>query len=169
MNKETTCCFTGHRPERFSFGHDEKAPSCLLLKATLRLHILRAIGNGFSHFISGMALGVDLWCAEIVAEFKKEYPHITLEAAIPFAGQAKKWGQEYQDRYQKVLDACDTVTVLSEKYTRYCMHERDRYMVDHSALCIAVYNGSTKGGTAYTVRYAEEKGILVRRINAGNF
>ena len=169
MNRETTCTFTGHRPDAFSFGYNEEAASCRLLKATLKMHIVRAIGNGFSHFVSGMAQGVDLWCAEIVAELKREYPKITLEAAIPYEGHGKGWAKEQKARYEKVLAACDKVSVISPRYTRYCMHERNRYMIDHASLCIAVYNGSVKGGTAYTVRYAKEQGVFVRIINAGNF
>lgn len=37
------------------------------------------------------------------------------------------------------------------------MLERNRYMVDHAAYLLAVYDGGNKGGTAYTVRYAREK------------
>ena len=169
MNREISCSFTGHRPDAFSFGYDEEAAACRLLKATLKMHILRAIGNGFTHFISGMALGVDLWCAEIVLELKGEYQEITLEAAVPYKGHGKGWAKEYRTRYERVLARCDKVTVISDRYTRYCMHERNRYMIDHSALCIAVYNGSLKGGTAYTVRYAKEKGVFVRLIDGGNY
>ena len=169
MSRDTTCAFTGHRPEAFSFGYDEEAAACRFLKATLRMHILRAIGNGFSHFICGMALGVDLWCAEIVIDLKREHPDITLEAAIPYRGHGGKWQKAYRERYERILRLCDKKTVLSDHYTRYCMHARNRYMIDRSALCIAVYNGSEKGGTAYTVRYAGEQGVLVRQINAGSF
>lgn len=169
MMRETTCCFTGHRPASYPFGYDESADGCRQLKATLHLHIRKAIGNGFSHFITGMAQGADLWAAEIVLFLKKEFPHITLEAAVPCPSQADKWGTAAKLRYKKVLASCDRVTVVSPRYTPYCMHQRDRYMVERSTLCIAVWNGKDSGGTAYTVRYAKEKNLVVRIINPMEF
>ena len=49
---------------------------------------------------------------------------------------------------------------VSEHYTRGCMFERNRYMADHSDICVC-YCTSGEGGTAYTVRYAEKKEIPI--------
>ena len=54
------CCFTGHRPDKLKT--DEET-----VRAKLKETIIEAIDNGFKVFISGMAPGVDLWGAEIVA------------------------------------------------------------------------------------------------------
>ena len=35
MDRATTCCFTGHRPNKLPWGEDERAPRCLALKARL--------------------------------------------------------------------------------------------------------------------------------------
>jgi len=43
------------------------------------------------------------------------------------------------------------------------MHLRNRYMVDHSCTCIC-YLTETTGGTAYTVKYAREKGLHIFNI-----
>ncbi len=169
MDKEKTCMFTGHRPDRYSFGYDETAAGCQLLKAALRIRITAAIENGYTHFISGMALGADMWCAETVLELQKTYPHITLEAAIPFEGQAAKWSEKNRRRYEKIKAAANKVTVLTTEYNRFCMQSRDRYMVDAATLCIAVYNGDQTGGTAYTVRYAAKKGLVIKIINPADF
>ena len=40
------------------------------------------------------------------------------------------------------------------------MFERNRMLVNGSDICI-VYLASSKGGTAYTVSYAKEKGVEV--------
>ena len=37
------------------------------------------------------------------------------------------------------------------------MFRRNRWLIDHANFVLAVYNGSAKGGTAYTVNYAHEK------------
>ncbi len=80
MQKHYTCCFTGHRPQKLPFGFDEQDERCIKLKKQLKAEIETLITQKqVTHFITGMALGVDLICAEIVKELKEKYPYITLE------------------------------------------------------------------------------------------
>ena len=65
------CAFTGHRPQRFKFKYNENDPGCIALKKALRNEIEALADQGVNYFISGMALGVDMWAAEIVLELKK--------------------------------------------------------------------------------------------------
>lgn len=97
MKKENTCCFTGHRPQKLPWGYDEEWEDCVKLKIKLACEIERMRQKGITTFISGMAIGVDLWAAEIVLDLKQAYPKdmIRLYAAIPFEGQADKWSVEY--------------------------------------------------------------------------
>jgi uncharacterized phage-like protein YoqJ len=88
---------------------------------------------------------------------KRQYPHIQLIAALPCETQANKWSPAQRERYFNTLAACDDVITLSAHYTQQCMRERNNYMVDHAEYLLAVYDGSGKGGTAHTVRYAREK------------
>ena len=79
-----SCAFTGHRPQSLPFGFDESDKRCTSLKSVMRDQIVALIENeGVTHFITGMALGVDMYAAEIVLDLKSKYPHITLESAIP--------------------------------------------------------------------------------------
>ena len=67
-----TVAFTGHRPRYFSFsgGND---PHLLALRRTLREQILRLHReNGATHFLTGMALGVDTWAAQEVLALKEQ-------------------------------------------------------------------------------------------------
>ena len=81
-----TCAFTGHRPK--GLGYPESDERCAALKEKLRSLIIRMIEEkGVTHFISGMAQGVDMYAAEIVLELKEKYPQITLECAIPYEGR----------------------------------------------------------------------------------
>ena len=81
-----TCAFTGHRPK--GLGYPESDGRCTALKEKLRSLIIRMIEEeGVTHFISGMAQGVDMYAAEIVLELKKQHPQITLECAIPYEGR----------------------------------------------------------------------------------
>ena len=87
-----SCAFTGHRPQNLPFGFREDDERCTALKETLKKQIISLITDeNVTHFISGMALGVDMYAAEIVLELKKTYPDITLESAIPCETQAAKW------------------------------------------------------------------------------
>ena len=48
--------------------------------------------------------------------------------------------------------------MVQDHYSPGCMQRRNRYMVDHSALLIAVYNGQA-GGTRQTLEYAIARGV----------
>lgn len=164
MTKKQCCCFTGHRPQSLPFRFNENDERCVDLKRRLKENITKLINeNGVTHFISGMAIGVDMYAAEIVLELKETYPHISLEAAIPCENQSEKWNKQLRNRYMDILDKCDIRTVLQKDYTADCMHKRNRYMVDKSAFVIAVWNGKPSG-TGKTVKYAEECGCEVLQI-----
>ncbi len=45
---------------------------------------------------------------------------------------------------------------MNREYRKGCMLERNRYLVDHAACLMAIYNGEQRGGTAMTVRYAQK-------------
>lgn len=159
MDKEHTCCFTGHRPDRLPWGADEEDPRCLGLKARLADALEEEYRAGTRHFICGMARGADLYFAEAVLELRARLPGVTLECARPCESQAHSWPREEQDRYQSILDRCDFETLIQHRYDRGCMARRNRYMVDHAARLIGVYDGVPKGGTAQTVLYALRKGL----------
>lgn len=154
MNIETTCCFTGNRPQKLPFGFNEKRPDCVKLKKILLMEIEESIiCRNISHFISGMALGVDQFAAEIVLRLKKKYPHITLELAIPCETQAERWNEKQRERYYEIAVKCDKETMIHREYTESCMVDRNRYMVNNSGSVIAVWTGED-GGTRQTVNYA---------------
>ncbi len=152
-NRQTTCCFTGHRPAKLPWGANESDPRCEALKAELYARITGAYDSGYRHFISGMALGCDTYFAEAVLQLKQERPDVTLEAAVPCRTQPSRWNKRQKLEYSDLLEHCDTVTILQEEYTPNCMMRRNKYMVDHSSLLIACFNG-TAGGTMNTIVYA---------------
>ena len=103
------------------------------MKSVMRDQIVALIENeGVTHFITGMALGVDMYAAEIVLDLKSKYPHITLESAIPCETQAIKWSVASRERYYNIAAKCDKETMLQREYTSDCMDKRNRYMVDHA-------------------------------------
>ena len=62
----------------------------------------------------------------------------------------------YISLYNNILRQADSSVILSESYTRTCMLERNRYMVDKSDYVFAIWNGERKGGTWYTMEYAKK-------------
>lgn len=159
MERATTCCFTGHRPDKLPWGTDEGDPRCLDLKRRLGEELDQAYEAGYRHFISGMARGADLYFAQAVLKLRERRPEVTLEGARPCESQADGWPEEDRRRYREILDQCDYETLVQHQYDRGCMARRNRYMVDHAARIIAVYNGVPQGGTAQTLLYAMRQGL----------
>ena len=158
---EKKCCFTGHRPKSLPFGYNEEEPSCKKLKELLSDNIERQITeNGVTHFISGMAMGVDIFAAEAVLKLKEKYPQIKLECVIPCETQANKWSEGWRNRYFDIIGRSDDTQMLQTHYTPDCMMKRNKYMVDNSDVVIAVWNGE-KSGTGNTVNYAMKSGKKV--------
>ena len=170
MSRFITACFTGHRPQHLSCGFDENHYQCIKIKHQL-LRITRGLieRKAVNRFISGMALGVDMWAAETVIDLREEYSGITLEAAVPCKGQEMVWRESLRGRYHDVLGHCDTVVMLQEKYTSGCMQRRNEYMVRQSDFVVAVWDGKNFSGTARTVKYALERHKIVYWINSNNY
>ena len=145
---------TGHR--RLEKGFDrEKLKNALAALAE----------EGADTFLCGMAMGFDLLCCEILLSLKEKYP-LKVEACVPCADQSERFPPAAKAAYEDLLSRCDAVTVLHETYCDGCMFERNRYMADKCDLLFA-YLHSPKGGTAYTVRYAEKKGKQVAFFGGG--
>ncbi len=156
--RESTCCFTGHRPDKLPWGLDENSAECRKLRIEIAIQLEALHSAGIAHFISGMALGCDLLFAEAVLAMREEYDDVTLEAAVPCDSQANSWPEEQKERYNAILSSCDTVTFVQHQYTLGCMLRRNRYMVDNSSVLLACFNGSS-GGTMNTLLYARRQGV----------
>ena len=160
---ESTCCFSGSRSQKLPWGYNEKDERCLLVKDRVTQEIEFAISTGYTIFITGMALGFDMMCAEIVLQLREKYPFIKLYCAVPCKGQEKSWPWSQQNRYHNILSKADKVDVLYEKYCRESMLNRNKYMVNNSSKLIALYGG-TGGGTKFTIDYARSQGLDITII-----
>ena len=163
MDFSKSCCFSGHRPAKLPWKYNERDPRCIEFKDSLFSIIGAVYDSGISHFICGMALGCDIYCAEAVIKLKEMHGDITLEAAIPYSGQADNWGEYNRRRYERILSLCDKTTVIQESYSPSCMMRRNRYMVDRSSVLVACYDGKP-GGTWNTIRYAMDKDVEVIQL-----
>jgi uncharacterized phage-like protein YoqJ len=164
MRKGLTCCFTGHRANKLPWGQNEDDPRCIELKARIANAAEAVYSSGVCHFICGMATGCDMYFCEAVISLRSVRENVTIEAAIPWEGQAEHWSGAQRDRYFRLLSECDYRTVLQTGYTPDCMMKRNRYMVDSSSVLIAAYGG-TAGGTMNTMLYAGRKGLEIIEIS----
>lgn len=158
MNRETTVCFTGHRPEKICMPFREEDPAIDALKHELQLRILTAVDQGYTTYLCGMARGVDIWAGEIVAGLWEPFRNLKLVAVMPFPQQAQNWEPEWVMRHRRLLRYCSDVVTISDHYVRGCFQERNRYLVDHASRLIGVCRGES-GGTGYTIRYARSQGL----------
>lgn len=162
-SKDPVCSFTGHRPNKLPWKYNEADERCILLKERLYDIAEAVYFSGVHHFICGMAMGCDLYFCEILLSLKKIHPDIVIEAAIPCESQAARWNLSEKKRYERLLEQCDIQTVISRAYTNDCMMKRNRYMIDHSSILIAVFDGAL-GGTMKTVIYAKQQGLEIIQI-----
>lgn len=167
MDRGNTCCFTGHRTERLPWGENETDPRCLDLKDRLDRALAAACAEGYRHFVCGMARGADLYFCEAVLALRQTHPEITLEAAVPYQGQADNWQPADRRRWERLLSQCDYETMVQHHYSAGCLSRRNRYMVDKSSLVLAVYDGQPSGGTMYTLRYAQRRGVRTVILETG--
>lgn len=153
MDREISCCFTGHRESKLPWGQNEEDINCISLKESIYDAVEAVYRSGRRHFICGMATGCDFYFCEAVLALREEHPEVTIEAAIPFEGQAMGWSASQKQRYLRLVSECDYQTVVRKDYSPDCYMNRNRYMVDSSSVLIAAYNGRS-GGTMNTLLYA---------------
>ncbi|MCF0121053.1 MAG: DUF1273 family protein [Oscillospiraceae bacterium] len=158
--RETTCCFSGYRPQKLPWGSNERDERCRRLRLRLYNIVSALYDAGIRRFICGMALGCDTYFCEAVVKLREERWDVTLEAAIPGGSQSERWNADAQRRYDRLISQCDRQTVISEGDMNESLLARNRYMVDSSAVLVCVYDGQP-GGTLYTLRYARRMGLEI--------
>ncbi len=137
----------------------------MALKAVLAEQITALVDAGFTQFLSGMAEATDTWSALSVLDQREKNPAIKLHCILPYKEQADKWSASSRELYHSILNQADSIVYVSRIYHKNCMLERNRFLVDHAAALLAIYNGEQRGGTAATVRYAQKMGREVTVID----
>lgn len=150
--RHETCCFTGHR--------DLPEGARPFLRRRLETALERLIAEGVRYFGAGGALGFDTLAEECVLRLRERHPHIRLILVLPCPEQTRGWPPQDVNIYHHILSQADKVVYTADHYFRGCMQQRNRHLVDHSGHCVCYLTRQT-GGTAYTVRYAQQKGLAV--------
>lgn len=145
------CCFTGHR--------DIQYRELSLLNPLLEKTIRSLASEGVTCFRAGGAIGFDTVAALNVLDLRDRLG-LRLELLLPCRDQSRGWSERDKKYYEYILSAADSSRYISEFYTRDCMLERNRRLVDGADVCVA-YCLRSRGGTAYTLSYALKSGVRV--------
>ena len=148
---------TGHRPDKLGgYAHCE-THEIIQKRLAYALYELRP-----DKVISGMALGIDQWAAEIAIGLG-----IPVIAAIPFIEQASAWPASSQAVYNDLLAKCsEIVYVNAPGYAGWKMQTRNKWMVDRADVILAVWDG-TSGGTANCIDYATKQKKPIVNVHPG--
>ena len=130
--KSKTCCFTGHRNIP-----TDKLP---MIYHQVENEIKKLIENGYLYFGSGGARGFDTISAEVVLRLKKYYPQIRLILVLPCLEHTPGWAESDLQKHEYIIKNSDKVVYTSHKYTKDCMHKRNRHLVDNSSAGICYLN-----------------------------
>ena len=147
--------FTGHRPNKLG-GYNESNHLNIWVKRALVKSIVWSHKKfGITEWISGAALGVDQWAAEIILYLKINHDYdFKLVIMKPFHSCDSNWPIESRNRLAKICENADEVIdVQPEPYAAWKMLYRNKEMVKRSDMTIAVWDGSD-GGTAHCVKQA---------------
>ena len=99
-----------------------------------------------------------------LSDFLVSRIQVKLILVLPCVNQTDGWEQSDIDEYERIRVLADEIIYTSEENKKGCMHKRNRYLVDHSSLCIC-YMTRKSGGTAYTVEYATSNGLKIINIS----
>ncbi|HHX57514.1 MAG TPA: DUF1273 domain-containing protein [Clostridiales bacterium] len=161
---EKTVCFSGHRPMKLPGKGDWSDRRTKIIKSMLYYRIHTSIEEGYTHFITGLARGIDLWAAMFVLELKSQHPELSLICVKPTEDHGNKFTGEDKYMLEYALFHADKIVCTSPSYHANCYRIRNQYMVDNSSQLIAVVNDYASG-TGQTIKYAQKKGKKADVIN----
>jgi uncharacterized phage-like protein YoqJ len=147
---------TGHRPKTLG-GYNIPNPTYNFVLSETEKFLRQSEAT---KIVTGMCIGYDQWVAQLAMKL-----HIPFIAAVPFIGQELLWPKENQTLYRKILSQADQVEIVSPGgFASWKMHARNRWIVDHSDVMLAAFDGS-KGGTFNCIEYAKEQKKQIKIIN----
>ena len=123
------------------------------------------VNAGVTQFLSGMAEATDTWSALSVLALREKNPALKLQCILPCRGQSDKWIVSSRALYHSILEQTDSIVYVSREYHKDCMLDRNRFLVEHVSILLAVYNGARRSGTGATVSYARKLGREIIMID----
>lgn len=159
--RERILCFTGHRPERLPTGDKLRA-----LTALLHHYIDLAVQQGYTHFYTGLADGVDYLAAEYLFTLRRTHPEIGIVGVQPCEDYHEFFRLRGYSlpRLEYMLANVDALVTMPGSYHNSRVFLlRNNYMVERSAAVIAVCSDG-RSGSMQTFQYAIKQGLAYCRI-----
>jgi len=173
---------TGHRPDKLKGGYSWETEENKELLENLKVSFLTILNSLKEdeplEIMFGGALGIDQMSFEAAYKLKMEGYNIILTLCIPFRNQYIKWFKDSIKIYKHQLGVADNIIYVDEltkynpsrdsigDYKIWKLQKRNEYMVDHSDLVLAYWDGSS-GGTKNCIKYAIDSGVKVVNILTG--
>ena len=171
VEKERTCCFTGHRAKKLPCYGDRNDPRIKALCSKIYFEIKELYEkHGVRYFLTGMANGADLLCGEEVIRLKREFPDIALYCISPYVGHIREMTSP-DDRYvySMLRYASEKNLTLFAEYSKNVYRYRNSFLVEHSSYMLAIFDKhkdqSRYSGTAMTLSMARRAGLNIRMIS----
>ncbi|MBQ8961713.1 MAG: DUF1273 family protein [Ruminococcus sp.] len=175
---DQTVCITGHRGKSVIpyGGLDEYRDITMkTVKLMLCRYIDMAVSAGYTTFLSGLAMGTDLWAADYILRIRQKDERIKLIGAMPFLRHADRFPFAYRKLLERVEHGADILISTcmdpdmvygkkrSETTSPELYRERNYLMVERSAAVLAFFEPSeSHSGTAQTINQAARLGRLIR-------
>lgn len=125
--------FTGHRTNSF-YTED--------MRNLLRL-LRKFASEGTVDFYAGGARGWDITFESFVLLMRRDdFSFIKLHLVLPCPPeeQTANWNKSDKEEYQEILEAADSVEIVSEHYDKSCMKKRNERLVELGDICLCYYN-----------------------------
>lgn len=154
--------FTGHRPDKMSQWSQAPDEVERSVRRAVATEILSLVERGATTFLCGMAPGFDLWAADELLRLKIQGRvgcEVRLVAVVPYPTFCRSFGSVVdQHLYEQVAAHADEVIYSSPHYHHGCYNLRNDFLADNADTLVAYYEGYD-GGTRYTLRRAQKRGI----------
>lgn len=153
---------------------DFKEATVNAVKLLLYKFIDVAAECGYTNFISGLAMGTDLWAAEYILHKKATNNSLKLIGAMPYLRHAELFPSSYRELLRKTELGADRLICVNSNpdiiFSRKgkgseLYRERNYFMVDNASAVIAFFNsGESFSGTAQTLNYARRQDKKICRF-----
>lgn len=130
-----TCTILSTGKELLSENKNENEQPYLRIKAKLYILLDDLFSQGYDCFYLNCEYGIPLWTAEILCAFKRSHS-IKLHIVIPYEEQAATWQEELRNRYFRVHERADSVTMACTHYQPDCYSIAEHLMADQSNLLV---------------------------------
>lgn len=137
--KTISCAIMGGRLADIPFFTNKRDKRTIKIKNRIFVEMLKLILNeGVTYFMSGMELGAELYAAELVSKFKRDFPDLKLECVFPHEQQASDWPEYHRYFYYETASHCDKETFITRRYTPDCYDMRDRYLISNADFILLI-------------------------------